>query len=215
MALNLDWRHAFIIYMFFSLVFFIIVVGAPVSALLGWDDVASGLYNAAVPFCHQWDYRSWCIFNASTGWIVEDCIPHNYSGVVMQETKFTVASHYWDGPFTYSRSQAGRNRAEHIIRDSMDGYKMAMCARDTAMYFGLVFAGILFLFVHNYVRRAPPIIYFFISIIPLGIDGTGQLLNLWESTNLIRGITGFIVGAVIGFYIIVLLTEIFNNSRKK
>jgi len=199
---------AFALYMFFSILLFAFTLGGPIAALLGLDDVASGIYNAGKPFCHQWIYRSYCIFNATNGWIVEDCIPADYNGTAIVHTKYTLASHAWDGVFAYSIAQVGRNRAEVVERDGMTGYKFVVCSRDSAMYFGMVFAGFAFLYLRRRIKETPSLLFLILGMIPMGIDGTGQLFGLWESTNMMRAITGFIAGAVIGFYLLSLLTEI-------
>ena len=58
-----------------------------------------------------------------------------------------------------------------------------------------------------------PAIWLILAIVPIGIDGTGQLLGFWESTNLIRAITGGIVGIAIAVYMIPILNKIFGGNR--
>ena len=54
-----------------------------------------------------------------------------------------------------------------------------------------------------------------IGIIPIAIDGIGQLLNLWESTNVIRTITGLLAGIVAGIAIGVIIDEIVEMKKTK
>lgn len=84
----------------------------------------------------------------------------------------------------------------------INGNQMPICARCTAIYVGLAL-GILF-FVFFYVDIKWWMIV--LAILPMGIDGTAQtILGLYESTNLIRVLTGlpagFIAGAMIGFVV--------------
>jgi uncharacterized membrane protein len=46
-----------------------------------------------------------------------------------------------------------------------------------------------------------------IALIPIGIDGVGQLLGYWESTNLRRLLTGGLIGIVVGIALGFMLRE--------
>jgi hypothetical protein len=60
-----------------------------------------------------------------------------------------------------------------------------------------------------------------IALIPIAIDGVGQLLDYWESTNLIRFITGGLCGLVVGIALGFMLREVggmaveFRADRKR
>jgi uncharacterized membrane protein len=54
-----------------------------------------------------------------------------------------------------------------------------------------------------------------ISLIPIGIDGTGQLLGFWESSQLSRVITGSFIGIVCGMAIGVIIDEITSLKKAK
>ncbi|MCX8199971.1 MAG: DUF2085 domain-containing protein [Candidatus Micrarchaeota archaeon] len=207
----------FTAYMVLSLFLVAFAFGGPIAAHLGYADVAKGLYTAGAPLCHQWVYRSYCIFSTGSAWLLEECIPHSHNGTVTVRTMFTPASHAWDGIFSYSTSQLGRNRGEMVERDGMVGYKLVVCSRDTAIYLGMVFAGIAFLYIRRHIRETPSLWLLLIGLMPMGIDGTGQLLGLWESTNTIRSLTGFVAGAFVGFYLISLLSDIIAkyDSRRE
>ena len=47
-----------------------------------------------------------------------------------------------------------------------------------------------------------------IGLLPIGIDGVGQLLGFWESTNIIRLITGLLIGVVCGIAIGLIIDEL-------
>jgi uncharacterized membrane protein len=58
-----------------------------------------------------------------------------------------------------------------------------------------------------------------LGIVPIGIDGIGQLFGFWESTNIIRVITGLLTGMVCGVTLGVIVDEIktihiFKNIKK-
>lgn len=92
--------------------------------------------------------------------------------------------------------------------------QLPFCARCTAIWLGLsVGIGLMVFFsIKNYSL-------FFIGFIGsvglLGIDGVGQLLGLWESTNLIRFITGIIVGIFTGIAIGLIFEEIQKYEKIK
>ncbi|MEM0437688.1 MAG: DUF2085 domain-containing protein [Candidatus Micrarchaeia archaeon] len=212
--MKLDWRHALAVYIAFTLVFTLPTIGAPVAALTGNDAAASVLYNAAAPLCHQWIYRSHCIFSTQSGWMIDDCIPAGHEGKAVIATKYTSATHAYDGVFEYSRQQVGRNRAEYVERDGMFGYKLAVCTRDSAMYLGMLAAALVFALFRTRMRGVPHIGYLLLGLVPMGIDGTAQLFGLWESTQLSRIVTGAIAGLAIGIYIVLLLNEMFAQRKK-
>ncbi|VVC00660.1 Uncharacterised protein [uncultured archaeon] len=53
------------------------------------------------------------------------------------------------------------------------------------------------------------------AAVPIGIDGTGQLFGLWESSNLARVVTGAIIGVVLPFYILPMLNSLFSFIGEK
>ena len=55
----------------------------------------------------------------------------------------------------------------------------------------------------------------FIGLIPIGIDGVGQLFGFWESTNAVRLITGLSVGIVCGIAIGLIIDEIKSIIKEK
>ena len=70
--------------------------------------------------------------------------------------------------------------------------QLPFCARCTAIWIGLTLGVGVMIFsrIENHFLF---FIGFICSIAFLGVDGVGQLLDLWESTNLIRLITGLLV----------------------
>ena len=51
-----------------------------------------------------------------------------------------------------------------------------------------------------------------LGMVPIGVDGVGQLFNFWESTNVIRVITGLMIGIVCGIAIGLIIDE-FSEFR--
>jgi len=84
---------------------------------------------------------------------------------------------------------------------------MPFCTRCTAIWLGLAIGlGVMVFFTIRLDEKFLFIIL--LSLAPIGIDGVGQLLGLWESTNLIRFLTGLLAGGVCGVAIGVIIDEV-------
>ncbi len=70
------------------------------------------------------------------------------------------------------------------------GNQMPFCARCTGIFLGL---GIGF-FIAAYFRVRIGFLFYFLTILPLGLDGTIQLLTSYVSNNFMRLWTGLMVG---------------------
>jgi uncharacterized membrane protein len=85
--------------------------------------------------------------------------------------------------------------------------QMPFCSRCTAIWIGLVI-GLGFMVFYSINLDGKFIFVIIIGLIPIGIDGIGQLLMLWESTNIMRVITGLLIGVVCGISIGIIIDEI-------
>jgi uncharacterized membrane protein len=88
----------------------------------------------------------------------------------------------------------------------LNGNQMPFCARDVAIYTFMTIGIALSVFPRMpYYDRINNLKawWLIVALVPIGIDGVGQLLGYWESTNLMRfitgGLCGFIVGIALGF----------------
>jgi uncharacterized membrane protein len=96
----------------------------------------------------------------------------------------------------------------------INGNQMPFCARCTAIFIGLVIGLVIILF--NKIELNERFIFLiFISLIPIGIDGTGQLFGLWESSNLSRTLTGLFLGIPFGIAIGIIIDEIKSIYKSK
>lgn len=96
-----------------------------------------------------------------------------------------------------------------IIGNETMGYKTAVCERDVSIYAGLGLTALIFAVprVRRKLRPLPIVLYFFIGLAPIGIDGFSQLLSyapfeFWparETLPIFRVLTGFIFGAATGW----------------
>ncbi|MBN2066488.1 MAG: DUF2085 domain-containing protein [Candidatus Thermoplasmatota archaeon] len=89
----------------------------------------------------------------------------------------------------------------------INGNQMPFCSRCTAIWFGFMIGlGIVLLYTIELDEKILVLILF--GIIPLAVDGVGQQLQLWQSTNSIRVATGLLTGTVCGVTIGVIIDEI-------
>ena len=92
--------------------------------------------------------------------------------------------------------------------------QLPFCARCTAIWVGLV-AGLGIMVVYQIKNQYLFLTAFLISIGFLGVDGVGQLLGFWESTNVLRALTGAFVGLFTGLAIGLVVDEFRNIEIKK
>jgi uncharacterized membrane protein len=86
------------------------------------------------------------------------------------------------------------------------GYKMTLCARDIAIYTAMFIVGVIYSrpVIRRRLRPVPLLLYLFLGVTPIAIDGFSQLLgypplNLWAARETLPGfrvLTGAIFGAM-------------------
>ncbi len=160
----------------------------PYLAMQGYD--AQGLYSAFSITCHQLTSRSLCLIKSAEGGLsIGDCLPTSH----LLLTKAEVV-HYPDSV----------------------AYKFPVCARDVAIYLSMLIGLIMLPFFKPVDSEDWPNKWILVAAaIPIAIDGTTQLVGMRESTNLLRLITGAIIGIVLPFYLLPLLNSIYSFLRGK
>ena len=88
----------------------------------------------------------------------------------------------------------------------INGNQMPFCSRCTAIWLGLAI-GLCFMVFYKIELNEKFLLLIIIGIVPIGIDGIGQLLNFWESNNIIRLITGLLAGIIVGLAIALIIDE--------
>ena len=96
----------------------------------------------------------------------------------------------------------------------INGNQMPFCTRCTAIFIGLVI-GLIIIVLYKIELNERFILFIFISLVPIGIDGTGQLFGLWESSNLSRTLTGLFLGIPFGIAIGIIIDEIKTIYKSK
>jgi len=89
----------------------------------------------------------------------------------------------------------------------VNGNQMPFCARCTAIWLGIAI-GLGFMVFYKIQLDEKFLFAIIIGLVPIGIDGIGQLFGFWESTNIIRLITGLLAGIVCGIAIGLIIDEI-------
>jgi len=111
-----------------------------------------------------------------------------------------------DGTLSYSHENVV------LLEDGSYAYKLPVCARDVAIYLAMLLGGAILPFVRKVQSTQMPNKWLLaIALVPMAIDGTAQLVGLYESTNMLRLITGSIAGFALPFYIIPMLNMAADN----
>ena len=96
----------------------------------------------------------------------------------------------------------------------INGNQMPFCSRCTAIWLGLAI-GLGFMVFYKIELDEKFLFVIIFGIVPIGVDGVGQLFGLWESTNIARVITGLAVGIICGIAIGVIIDEIREMIKSK
>jgi len=86
------------------------------------------------------------------------------------------------------------------------GKALPVCSRCTGLYLGALF-GVLIYPIKKFVASKKLLL---IASTPIGLDGLGQLVGLWASTNLLRFTTGAFFGMVVVLFILPDLMEVLS-----
>jgi uncharacterized membrane protein len=87
----------------------------------------------------------------------------------------------------------GLAMAHDFLGDAAMGFKMAYCERNFAIYSTVFLAGCAFALWRSHWRPLPPRV-FLLCLVPMALDGLGQLAGLHESTWQLRSLTGGLAG---------------------
>ena len=172
------------------------VLLAPVLMYTGHPESATALYHFYRPFCHQYPFRSWFLFGARFA----------YPGELLPESLRQLSS---------------------FVGDATWGYKLAFCQRCTATYMLILLAGLLYgvLRRRRQIPLLPPWVYFAFGLLPMALDGGYQWLThviawfwphramLYESTPLLRAITGGLFGLTTVAFAYPYLNELFEETK--
>lgn len=176
---------------------------APVFMQLGLEWPARAIYTLYSPLCHQFGYRTFYLFG------------DQFFYPAQQFAQLTGIDPY---------STTGRFQAKAFLGNEFMGWKVAYCARDVAIYFGIFLAGL----VYGLARQRGPVkpihlvLYALIGILPIGLDGFSQLFSqppfnlipLRESSPELRVLTGSLFGIMSVWLAYPYVEETFEEIRQ-
>jgi uncharacterized membrane protein len=148
---------------------------APVLMDAGWTAPAKVIYTLYRPACHQRPERSYFYGGPEAIYSIEEL----------------EAAGVDTNPFA------------RAIGNEQVGWKVAFCERDVAIYGSIFLTGLVYaVFRKQLSSRRMRLRRFALFLVPMAIDGTLQLFGIYESTWLMRSLTGAIfgIGAVLFAY---------------
>ncbi|NJL93778.1 MAG: DUF2085 domain-containing protein [Anaerolineae bacterium] len=198
---------------------------APTLMMVGATGPASMIYTIYSPLCHQFAFRSAFLYGEHWVYpraaVYEEPVENTFDAYAAQSDEFIAlysevrrnqlidaglgeeAQNYqFNSAELAEWSTALQITARRFRGDPEMGYKMALCARDIAIYGAMLVGGIGFFFVRKRLRPAPLVLYAILGLAPIGLDGFSQLLSyppfeFWpvrETLPEFRVITGLLFG---------------------
>lgn len=171
---------------------------APTLMRLGATGPANILYTIYSPMCHQFAFRSIFLYGDQTFY------PREIAGTNLRSYE-DYANNIDTIPMINDPAEFSPDliwAARGFRGNEQMGYKTALCARDVAIYLALFGGGLVYAVVRKRLRPVPILLYIFLGLGPIGLDGFSQLLsyppfNLWEvreTEPFFRVTTGAIFG---------------------
>ena len=190
---------------------------APTFARAGLSGAADFIYTIYSPFCHQFAFRSPFLFGEQLFYPRGAARSHYkpFEEYALESPQFLEQYRYWQtvyygGAATATPtledlqvfSVAQQFAARHFIGDEIVGYKTSLCARDLAIYMMMFLGGLVYCRFRWRIRPLPILVYLFVGMGPIALDGFSQLLSyppfeFWqvrESAPLYRLVTGGLFG---------------------
>lgn len=163
---------------------------APLLMKFGLETPAGILYKGYSLVCHQLGYRSFFLFGKQA------IYPRAAAGASGLLT-FSQATGLGEGS-----SISDLFKARSYSGDPGNGYKIALCERDLAIYGGILIFGLLFSLTRYRIPSLPWYFWVLLAVVPIALDGLSQLVSqpplsffpFRESTAQLRVLTGFLFG---------------------
>ena len=145
-------------------------------------------------FVLLWGWLSLLLFSP---YMIDNGSTGDLSGVVGKyDNRDVIEEMNFLAKFIYYVGDLNCHQLSHRSYSYNDN-QMSFCARDTGIFLGLVM-GFMYASRKKIVLTLPLVIA---ALLPIGLDGTIQLLTDYESTNPKRLITGLIAGVATGIAI--------------
>ncbi|HSF79764.1 MAG TPA: DUF2085 domain-containing protein [Anaerolineales bacterium] len=174
--------------------FVLLYVGMPVLAPALMHNSIEGparlIYRLYGGVCHQLAFRSFFIFGEQVVY------PREAAGVsdILTFNQATGLSE--------DSSAEAQLAARSFVGNENVGYKIALCERDVSIYAAILLFGLLYALTGRRIPALPWYVWILIGLVPIGMDGTSQLLSqppfslmaFRESTPILRIVTGGLFG---------------------
>jgi len=188
------------------LLYFSLPLLAPVLMQTGVLGPARAIYSLYGTTCHQLAFRSWFLFGD------QNVYPRAAAGIPTMTTYEQLTGNH---PEDLESARA-------YIGDEVSGYKVALCQRDMAIYGSILLFGLIFVATGRAIRGLPWYIWILLALVPIGLDGVGQLVsqppfNLLpyrESTPFLRTFTGFLFGFTTAWFAYPMVEETMADTRR-
>jgi uncharacterized membrane protein len=198
-------------------IFLCLYIGLPFAAptfmKAGWQLPAQVIYKIYSPLCNQWAFRSWFLFGEQAYY------PHAAARVpgVLTFEQVTGITDLNDP----SRIQARLFEGNPTL-----GYKVAICERCVAIWGTMALFGLIYAASGRKIPRLHWLVWLLLGVMPMGLDGTIQLVSqfplVWihiylpyyESTPLMRTLTGSLFGFLSAWFMFPPLEESMLESRR-
>lgn len=189
---------------------------APTLMKLGAPGPAQVLYRMYKPLCHQFGFRSFFLFGEQFFYPLEEAGLEGYKDF---ETATGIAG--LSDPYNFARFEA-----RNYIGDDTVGYKVALCERDVAIYLAILAFGIVFGLAGRRFKAVHWLVWIFLGIAPIGLDGFSQLFSQFnwdwlaaivpyrESTPFLRVLTGAMFGLFTAWFAYPNIEESMNETRQ-
>lgn len=174
-----------VVVLFFLGIFVWLPFVAPTLMHLGYTRPANAIYFAYKPFCHQFGFRSVFLFGEQWFYPRENTgttlVPYEEMIAASNPPAFAnVDNLYAESSDDIDELRSWANlqwAARSYVGNDVMGYKVTVCARDIAIYLALWTGGILYGVFRKRVRPVPIVLWFWLGLGPIGIDGFSQLLS--------------------------------------
>lgn len=212
-------RHWLTIVLLVIFIYVALPFVAPVLMQVGAEGPARLIYTLYKPLCHQLAFRSGFLFGEQIAYPLEQVNSQNFQpfqSYAANEPAFRelFAQHHHEftgetlAPAMVTAetlepiSPALQYAARDFVGSPTMGYKIALCERDIAIYGAILIGGLLFSLVRRRLRPVPLLLYLFLGIGPIALDGGSQLLAtpplaFWpvrETYPFFRVVTGALFG---------------------
>jgi len=190
---------------------------APTLMKLGAEAPARVIYRIYSPLCHQFGFRSFFLFGEQAFY------PTAEAGLGPKVKTFEQATGIInvEDPYSYTRFDARK-----YIGDATVGYKVALCERDVAIYLAILIFGVVYGLTGRRIKSLHWLVWLFIGIAPIGLDGFSQLFSQFnwpwlasiipyrESTPYLRILTGALFGLATAWFAYPNIEESMNETRQ-